>query len=62
MAITVIDREEQKYFLSIKQYNELISLLKEELVEDLYFKETIYNIYFDNDSFELINRSLDKPL
>ena len=62
MLNKVIDREEQKYYLSNEQYDNLVSMIKDNIVPDNYFKETIYNIYFDNDDYELINRSLEKPL
>lgn len=57
----VIDRCEQKYFLSNEQYNCFIEKASSYLEKDKYFNETIYNLYFDNDNFELINNSLDKP-
>lgn len=59
--INIIDRCEQKYFLTNKQYEELMNKIEKKLEKDKYFSETIYNLYFDNDIFELINRSLDKP-
>lgn len=59
--ITIIDRCEQKYFLTNDKYVELMNRIKEKLTKDLYFSETIYNIYFDNDNYELISRSLEKP-
>jgi len=61
MAITIIDRTEQKYFVSEDNYQKLMTLLKDELSKDIYFKERICNIYFDNDNYELISTSLDKP-
>ena len=60
--LSIIDRCEQKYFLSNEQYENFINKIVEKLIEDQYFKETIYNLYFDNDKYELINKSLDKPL
>ena len=36
--------------------------INEYLVRDKYYYETIYNLYFDNDYFELINNSIDKPI
>ena len=61
MENKIIDREEQKYYLSEKQYKDLISLIDNKIKADEYFSETIYNIYFDNNNFEIINRSLEKP-
>lgn len=62
MYTTIIDRYEQKYYLTNSQFDKLIKELGKRLVKDKYFKETIYNIYFDNDNYELINRSIDKPI
>jgi len=62
MAITIIDRMEQKYFISSEKYNKLMSLINDKLVKDKYFDERIYNVYFDNDEYDLIIRSLDKPV
>ena len=61
MAITIIDRTEQKYFVSEDNYQKLMTLLNGKLTKDIYFKERICNIYFDNDNYELISTSLDKP-
>lgn len=62
MQTKIIDRYEQKYYLNSNQFYELINLISNNLVEDKYFKETIYNIYFDNDCYELINKSNEKPI
>ena len=62
MAITIIDRMEQKYFISFDKYKELMDRIEDKLVKDKYFDERIYNIYFDNDEYEFIIKSLDKPL
>ena len=62
MAITIIDRMEQKYFISFEKFNKLMNLIKDKLVKDKYFDERIYNVYFDNDDYDLIIKSLDKPV
>lgn len=62
MAINIIDRCEQKYFITNEQYNYLIKKIGKKLEKDKYFKERIYNVYFDNDNMDLINRSMDKPM
>ena len=59
---TIIDRYEQKYLLTKEDYNSLIKYIDNYLVKDKYFMETIYNIYFDNEDYELINRSIEKPI
>ena len=62
MAITIIDRMEQKYFVSFDDYVKLMEKIDDKLVKDKYFDERIYNIYFDNDQYEFMTKSLDKPL
>ena len=58
----IIDRLEQKYFLNNEQFNNLLRLINNNLEKDKYFKERIYNIYYDNDDYEMINHSIDKPI
>ncbi len=58
----IIDRLEQKYFLNNEQFNNLLKLINNNLEKDKYFKERIYNIYFDNNDYEMINHSIDKPI
>ena len=55
-------RVEQKYVLSEKEYKELFNKIKKHIEKDKYYKSTICNIYFDNNSNELIVNSLEKPL
>lgn len=62
MITTIINRTEQKYLLSDIQYEKLLDKIKTKLTEDKYFSETIYNIYFDNDNYEMINHCLNKPI
>ncbi len=62
MTVSIIDRTEQKYFLTDYQYCQLFKQIQDKIEEDIYFKETIYNLYFDNDEYELINRSINKPI
>ena len=59
---SVISRYEVKYCISFDTYHKLMKCINEYLVRDKYYYETIYNIYFDNDYFELINKSIDKPI
>lgn len=55
-------RKETKYILSLNQYNSLLSVMKDEMTLDKYGKQTMNNIYFDNDCYELISRSVEKPV
>lgn len=36
--------------------------LKGLLIKDKYFKSNILNIYFDTENFDLIRKSIDKPV
>jgi SPX domain protein involved in polyphosphate accumulation len=62
MAIEKFFREEQKYYLTKKEYQTLLNNIHNEIEPDLYYKETICNIYFDNDNNDLIINSLNKPI
>ena len=55
-------RVEQKYVLSEEEYKKLFNKIKKHIEKDKYYKSTICNIYFDNNSNELIVNSLEKPL
>ena len=59
--ISIIDRCEQKYLLSEQKFQDFMHKMVDKMEKDKYFSETIYNIYFDNDEYELINKSLEKP-
>lgn len=54
-------RKEQKYFLTNDKYNQLLSIIKNNIKPDKYYKQTIYNIYFDNDNNDLIINSINAP-
>ncbi len=45
-----------------KEYNSLISRIEDKIQEDKYFKSTIYNLYLDTDNYDLIIKSIEKPL
>src|SRR5574344_842197 len=62
MIINNFFRKEQKYILSDKQYHKLIESINSYIEKDPYFKETICNVYFDNNNDDLIINSLKKPI
>ncbi len=62
MYVTTFKRVEKKYLLNLEEYINFMDSLKDYLVKDEYFKSNIYNIYFDTDNFDLIRKSLDKPI
>lgn len=55
-------RYEKKYLLSETQFLNILTCLKEKMIEDEYGLHTICNIYFDTDLYELIRNSVDKPV
>lgn len=54
-------RKEQKYLLTVKEYEEFMETFKDDLVEDPYSPYEIRSIYFDNQKNDLMNRNLKKP-
>ncbi len=62
VLVNVFERIEQKYILDKKQYKLLMKLMDKYFLKDLYYKSSIYNIYFDNDNNDLIINSLEKPV
>jgi len=61
MIQKVFKRVEQKYVLNEKQYLSLQNLIRTYFSKDKYYKCKIYNIYFDNDNFDSIINSIEKP-
>lgn len=55
-------RYEKKYLLNPVQYVAFIEAIKPYAKVDQYGLHTIGNIYYDNDAFELIRKSIDQPL
>ena len=62
MVQTVFNRYEKKYLLTYDVYLKLREKLKERMVVDEYGKHTICNIYYDTSDYELIRKSIDKPV
>ncbi len=60
--ITTFKRKEIKYLLDEKEYQNLKLRLSQRLVADEHGKSEIRNIYYDTPDFELIRRSLEKPI
>ena len=55
------ERIEKKYLLSKSQYEDILLKIADYVVPDKFFKTDIRSIYFDNDRFEMIRRSIEKP-
>ena len=54
-------RSEKKYLLTKNQYVALLNRLKEHIEPDVFDKSRVSSLYYDNDKFELIRRSIEKP-
>ena len=54
-------RKEIKYVLSEEKYRLVKKLIEPYVTADEYGQYTICNVYFDNDSYDLIRTSLAKP-
>jgi len=55
-------RVEKKYLLNPSQYETVKNEILKYVDKDIYYKYTISNLYFDNDNYDLIRMSLDKPI
>lgn len=60
--IEVFRRYELKYMIEEKQYRELMNLVYRYMDEDEFHLSSIYNIYYDTDTYLLIRNSLEKPV
>ena len=55
----VFDRVEKKYLITKADKRELLKLIKKHMEKDGYYKSEIFNLYFDNDNYDLITGSID---
>lgn len=55
-------RYEKKYIVTQAEKDKLIQLIDGKLTPDTYPEYSIYNIYYDTENFDLIRRSIEKPL
>lgn len=58
----IFNRVEKKYKLNKNQYKILLEKLKDYMLPDEYGKYTICNLYFDTDNYDLIRKSIEKPV
>ena len=54
-------RIEKKYLLDSGQYLKMMEGIKDHVVDDRYSSSRISSLYYDNEGFELIRRSIEKP-
>jgi len=55
-------RYEKKYMLTKEQQRLIYKGMKEHMVPDVYGKSTNCNIYYDTDDWELVRKSIEKPI
>ena len=55
-------RYEKKYLLSAETHARLRERLDSMIEPDLYFASTVCSVYYDDDSYKLIRRSIDGPV
>lgn len=55
-------RHEIKYLITINQYINLMDYLSDKVEKDVVYQSTICNVYYDTDNFELIRKSIEKPI
>lgn len=58
----VFKRYEKKYILRGKQFEHVRAWLEPYMQEDMYGQSTICNVYYDTNHYDLIIRSIDKPI
>lgn len=59
---TVFKRYELKYMLTLEQKEMILNAMEPYMLPDKYGRSTIRNIYFDDDSYRLIRRSIERPV
>ena len=59
MAIKVFNRIEKKYLITKSDKRKVLKVIKEHMQHDDYYKSEVFNLYFDNDNFDLITQSID---
>lgn len=60
----VFNRVEKKYILNKEQFDKIKAILSEKMKKDSFHDDvyTISSIYLDTDNFDLIRKSIDKPI
>lgn len=58
----VFQRKETKYILDKEDFHAFFHELQDHMTVDEYGQHTILSLYFDTDDFQLIQKSMDKPV
>ena len=62
MEEKVFDRIEKKYLITKAQKKVLLKAINKNMKKDSYHRSEVLNIYFDNDNYDLIIQSIDRPV
>lgn len=60
--IDTFKRYEKKYLIDKALFNNFINDITDYIKKDEFYQYTIKNIYYDTDNFEIIRKSLEKPV
>ncbi len=55
-------RVEKKFILTREQYERILPVIEADMDRDIYGQYTICNLYYDTPVFDLIRRSIEKPI
>lgn len=58
----IFQRKEKKYRLSLDQFEDLFKELLFYMEQDKCGMQTISSLYYDTDDFQLIQKSIEKPI
>ncbi len=58
----IFERVEKKYLITTDDEKYLLTLINRNMKKDNYYHSEVENIYFDNDNYDLIIQSNDRPL
>lgn len=61
METQVFSRVEKKYLITAEQKKLILKAIRKHAQKDGYFRSEVHNLYFDNDNYDLIIQSLDRP-
>lgn len=61
METQVFSRVEKKYLITAEQKKLILKSIRKHAQKDGYFRSEVYNLYFDNDNYDLIIQSIDQP-
>ena len=53
--------DEKKYLLTSSQKKQILKVINKHMKKDSYFRSEVFNLYFDNDNYDLIIQSIDHP-